>query len=475
MPKVSVCMPSYNLAPFIFESIGSVLGQTFRDFEFLIEDDGSTDKSTEVIRSCIDERIRFIAKRENQGANETTNNLVKRATGEYIALLPADDVWEKDKLQEQVEYLDAHPECGIVFGWPRFIDQNGEPLESPNKSIESLENVPVEEWRTRLKDGNCFYIATCLYRRSLHDELGYFATDLTLLGDLEWYVRILKKHGVHVIQRPLAKIRQRGMDNLSAPTFSNLVANAEQIDRINALHYPIDRSKRKILIATPFYEVKGYSPYIKSLVQTIHWLSRYSGIEFDWTDRSGDSYVWRARNAMADFFMRSDCTEMVFIDSDQGWSLEAFVRLINADVELVGAAYPVKNNWEHYGVTIHTKGPNNVPDLDEKTGLIRGEKVPTGFMKIKRSVFEKLQKAQPENWYWESGKKMHDHFGHLTLGHVKYGEDISFVKRCAAIGITAWVEPRCDISHIGTHTWYGNYHKYLLKQKGGSNAPAIAS
>ena len=475
MPRVTVCIPSYNLGKYIEETIQSVLNQTFQDFELLIEDDGSTDDSVARIRKFDDKRINLVAKEQNEGQNRTTNNLVRRAAGEYISLLPADDVWMPDKLALQVEYLDTHSTCGITFGWPRFMDDTGDKIDYPDADIETLKNAPRKQWQDRLKNGNCVFIATSLYRRSLHDELGYFSEDLHILADLEWYIRIAKEHDIHVVQNPIARIRQRdNMANLSAPTFDNLVRNSDELDIVNERHYPVDRSKRKLLIATPFYEVKGYAPYIRSLVQTVYWLSRHTDVNFEWTERSGDSYVWRARNAIADFFLKSDSTELIFIDSDQGWSLESFVRLIQADVDIVGGAYPVKNNWEQYGVTIHTTGPNNAPDVDVNTGLIWGEKVPTGFMKIKRKVFESLKIAQPDNWYWESNRKMFNFFGHSTIDHVAYGEDISFCKRCESIGLKIWVEPRCTIEHIGVQSWHGNYHNYLQRQPGGSQEKKAA-
>lgn len=470
MPKVSVCIPSYNLAPFIGATIKSVLAQTYSDFELLIEDDGSTDNSLDVIAPFLsDTRITLVVKAKNEGQNRTTNSMVRAARGEYIALLPADDVWEPEKLAKQVAYLDANPVCGIVFGHPRFFNEEDGPLTYERDGFENLENAPRDQWQHRLKEGNCVFIATCLYRRSLHEELGYFNEELRLLADLEWYVRIAKGHDIHVIQEPLARIRQRNdMANLSAPTTQNMERNADELEMIRDLHYPVNRSKRKILVYTPFYDVKGYAPYIRSLVQTVYAMAKISTIDFEWNSVMGDSYIWRARNTMAQAFMDSDATELFFIDSDQGWSLEAFMRVLKHDVDIVGGAYPVKNNWEMYGVTFHTL-PDTRPEVDE-SGLIRGDKVPTGFMKIKRRVFELLQKADPDNWYWEGNRKMFNYFGHIVRDHVAYGEDISFNMRWQDIGGKLWIEPRCDISHLGTKTWNGNLHEFLLKQPGGSNS-----
>lgn len=478
MMKVTVAIPSYNLAKFIGEAIESVLAQTFYDFELLIEDDGSTDDSCEVIASYNDPRISFVKRTENIGANGTTNNLVKRAQGDYIALLAADDVWEPTKLEKQVKYLGAHSECGIVFGHPRFMLEDGTPFKYPQEGIEDIQNMPRVAWQNRFKSGNCFFIATSLYRRSLHDEIGFFTESLEILADLEWYVRIVKAHDIHIIQEPLAKVRLRNnMANLSAPTPKTMIKHCDELEIVRDTHYQVLREKPKYMFATPFYEVKGYAPYILSMFQTVYALARHTSVDFEFTELSGDSYVWRARNLLTERFLLSDCTHLIFIDSDQGWSLESLMRLLKADVDVVGGAYPSKNNWEHYSVVVYTD-EKGIPEVNSE-GLIRAQKVPTGFMKIKREVFDKLRKHYKENWYWEGGgtqtmRRMHNYFGHLTLDHVAYGEDISFCKRWEAIGGELWVEPRCDISHVGTQTWMGNYHKYLRRQPGGSHEKEAA-
>lgn len=477
-PRVSICIPSYNLGYCIAETIQSVLNQTFTDFELLIEDDGSTDDSVSVISTFNDPRIRFTPKTRNEGANRTTNNQVSKARGEYICLLPADDVWEPEKLTKQVAYLDANPACGIVFGHPRFMDQRGAPIKYPQEGIENIGNDTRLHWRARLQGGNCLFIATSMYRRALHEELGLFSEELSLLADLEWYIRIVKDHDLHIIQEPLARVRLRdGGANLSAMNPKTMEVHCDELDVIRERHWPVDRAKKKYLFATPFYEVKGYAPYIVSMFQTVYALARHTKVEFEFNELSGDSYVWRARNLLAERFLLSDATHLIFIDSDEAWSLESIMRLLKADVDVVGAAYPSKNNWEHYSVVVYTDA-NGIPETNAE-GLIRAQKVPCGFMKIKREVFETLKKKYPENWYWEGGnsgaiRKMYDYFGHLTIDHVKQGEDISFCKRCEMAGIELWVEPRADIDHIGTKTWKGNYHKYLTRLPGGSADPKRA-
>jgi glycosyltransferase involved in cell wall biosynthesis len=471
MPKVSVCIPSYQLGHLIARTIDSVLAQTFTDWELLIEDDGSTDNSAQVLKFYESPRVSVVLKTANEGQNKTTNNLVRRATGDYIALLAADDVWEPEKLAKQVAYLDANPDCGIAFGLPRFIDEADAPVSDPVGQPKEVQNRIRADWQKLLKNGNLLYISTSLYRRELHAELGYFSEDLHLLADLEWYARIVKAHDLHVIQEPLASIRRRDDNaNLSAITGDNLERHCDELDLINERLYPIDRSKKKIMISTPFYENKGYSPYIRSMFQTVYALARHTTLEFDFQDVSGGSYIDHNRNLMADMFLKSDCTHLFFLDSDQSWDFQGFLNVLKADVEIVGAAYPVKNNWENYGVTIHNDENNHA--VVNEDGLIKAQKVPTGFMKISRTVFEKLKKANPHDWYWDNGRKLYNFFGHITLDHVRYGEDISFGIRWQAIGGDIWVEPRVNMGHFGVQGWYGNYDAFLKKQPGGSDDPA---
>ncbi len=227
----------------------------------------------------------------------------------------------------------------------------------------------------------------------------------------------------------------------------------------------------KLLIATPFYETKGWSPYIRSLVASTMFLAKHTPIEMTFWAWEGDSYIDRARNGIAHLFMKSDCTHLLFIDSDMEWNIEGLSMLLAADVEVVGAGYPCKNLWDFYGCLLYTN-PDQTPLVNEQ-GLIQVWGVPTGFMKIKREVFTKLMEAEPDNWYHGEGPddkkviKMYNFFGRI----VPLGEDISFCRRWTAIGGKLWVEPRITIVHYGVKGWEGNYDKFLKSCPGGSEDP----
>ena len=112
-PKISVVMPAYNAENYIREAIDSILAQTFRDFEFLIIDDGSTDHTVEIIRSYSDSRIRLYQNERNMGVAATLNRGLDLARGEYIARMDADDISLPERFAKQAAYMDAHPDVAV--------------------------------------------------------------------------------------------------------------------------------------------------------------------------------------------------------------------------------------------------------------------------------------------------------------------------------------------------------------------------
>ena len=116
-PKVSVLMPVYNGEKFLRESMDSVLGQTFTDFEFLIIDDGSTDDSVAIIQSYADTRICFVRNNTNLGVVNSLNRGLTLCRSEYIARMDSDDVCLPSRLEVQVAFMEANPNVGICGSW----------------------------------------------------------------------------------------------------------------------------------------------------------------------------------------------------------------------------------------------------------------------------------------------------------------------------------------------------------------------
>ncbi len=116
-PKVTVLMPVYNGEGFLLEAVESILAQTFEGFELLVIDDGSVDGSADIVASCPDPRVRLVSNGENLGLIATLNRGIELARGEYIVRMDCDDVSLPERLQRQVEFMEAHPEVGVCGVW----------------------------------------------------------------------------------------------------------------------------------------------------------------------------------------------------------------------------------------------------------------------------------------------------------------------------------------------------------------------
>jgi len=104
-PLVSVCIPVYNREEYIENTVNSVLGQTFQNFEIIIIDDGSTDNSILIIKSIQDSRIKLFQNGVNKGVVYSRNRYLEEASGNFIAMLDSDDIWAPNKLEKQLDFF----------------------------------------------------------------------------------------------------------------------------------------------------------------------------------------------------------------------------------------------------------------------------------------------------------------------------------------------------------------------------------
>lgn len=124
---VSIIMPSYNTAQYIGESIQSVIEQTYTNWELIIVDDCSTDRTDEVVKGVQDERIRYLKNGHNSGAAVSRNKALREARGRWIAFLDSDDLWHPEKLEKQIRFME---EKGYSFSYTNYseIDEKSQPL-----------------------------------------------------------------------------------------------------------------------------------------------------------------------------------------------------------------------------------------------------------------------------------------------------------------------------------------------------------
>jgi glycosyltransferase involved in cell wall biosynthesis len=226
MPKISIVIPSYNHAQFIHECINSVLLQTFQDFEIIITDDGSSDRSIDIINQFRDPRIILYRNKENTGACTTLNNCIKKASGELIAVLNSDDAWEPNKLEKQVSYLDIHHNIAAVFTKVTFVNELSEQISANNYRyffVFDQDNRSNYEWLNYFfSKGNCLCHPSILIRKYCYDEIGLHDERMASVPDLDMWVRLCMKHEIHVLDEKLVRFRIRNNElNASGNKISN--------------------------------------------------------------------------------------------------------------------------------------------------------------------------------------------------------------------------------------------------------------
>jgi glycosyltransferase involved in cell wall biosynthesis len=179
---VTVIVPCFNYARFLGDCVGSLLRQTYRAWECVIVDDGSTDETPQVARELVsrDARLRYV-RQDNAGLSAARNAGVREARGHYLQFLDADDMLEADKLAVQARFLEESPETDLVVGGAAYFSRSALDLRPWPKSIAPAANQAVLEALVR---ENLFPVNAALLRRSVLDSVGAF--DPTLRAHEDW-------------------------------------------------------------------------------------------------------------------------------------------------------------------------------------------------------------------------------------------------------------------------------------------------
>ncbi|MDO9713513.1 glycosyltransferase [Paracraurococcus lichenis] len=227
IPTVSVLIKTFNHAPYVRQTIESLLSQSFQDFEIIATDDGSTDETAAILRSFGDPRIQLGVLPCNSGIAAAMNATLARARGRYLAILNSDDWALPDRLQTQVAFLDAHPEVSLLFSLPQPVDEVGRPTQAYNdfRVPMSLPDFSRRSWlRQFFFYGNCLCAPTAMIRREAYVAAGSYNRRLTNLSDLDMWIRmLLAGHHIHVLPEALTAFRIRvDAANASAPRPDNL-------------------------------------------------------------------------------------------------------------------------------------------------------------------------------------------------------------------------------------------------------------
>lgn len=236
----------------------------------------------------------------------------------------------------------------------------------------------------------------------------------------------------------------------------------------------------RVMLATPTLFRQPTVEYMMCVMRTTNLLAQH-GIALDTCFVGGDCFISKARNGLIQSFIDTWKGEypsdaIVFVDDDQSWDENAFLRVVQDPHDIIGIAIPKKMDIENGIQTFN----NVMLDTDEtgkcfvENGLLRISQIGSGFMKITRSAIEKLMAAYPQRYspgdgglhqlhynFFES-KVIWDDKDPMITGQF-WGEDLVFCKKWLALNEHIWLDPNVTMSHIGRKTWTGNFCEFLQK------------
>lgn len=205
-PAVSVIIPTYNRENLITRSIRSVLCQSYEDIEVIVVDDGSEDKTDELVRGLNDERIKYIRLEENKGAGVARNVGIQESIGKFIAFQDSDDEWLPENLEKHMHIFEkGSPNIGVVYSdMQRVLKDNTvkyhrSPTIAPGRLID-----PTTSFYQVCMLG----IQSAVIRRECLDQVGYFNESLPSLEDLELFIRLSRHCHFYHIPEPLVRYHE---------------------------------------------------------------------------------------------------------------------------------------------------------------------------------------------------------------------------------------------------------------------------
>ena len=195
--SISVVVTCYNYGKYLERCLNSVLAQTYKDYEIIVINDGSTDNTDEVVAPYLSNPNLKYIKQDNTGQTVAKNNGITHASGEFIAFLDADDLWEKDKLEKQI-ILFKDPEVGVVYSGFTQIGENDEPAYI---FVPSLKHRGIVTEQLLFNNFVCF--SSSVVRKSVLDEMGHFDEILAMGIDWDLWLRVSIKYKFDYVDEDL--------------------------------------------------------------------------------------------------------------------------------------------------------------------------------------------------------------------------------------------------------------------------------
>jgi glycosyltransferase involved in cell wall biosynthesis len=211
------------------KAVDSVLAQTYRDFELVVADDGSTDGTRDYLETIEDPRVRPIWLEHRGGLTAARSAGLQHVRGEWAAFLDSDDLWLPDKLALQLQRLAAHPSCRWSYTGYSLIDTAGKPL--PERSSRLLRPLSGHILEPLLRFEAAASIVTIVARRSLIDEIGGFDERIAIRSDFDFTLRLAARSQVQALPENLALVREHAGRTTAHLCLVDLYVDGERVFR----------------------------------------------------------------------------------------------------------------------------------------------------------------------------------------------------------------------------------------------------
>lgn len=214
MPKVSVIIPTHNRAKYMEKAIKSVLNQTYKNYEIIVVDDGSTDKTEKIAKKYVKKhkrKVRYIYQK-NKGPSAARNTGIGNAKGKYIAFLDSDDEFLPKKLKKQMSFVKRRPNCRFLYTWYYNSNKNGKiDRKRRTKRYGSKEALQYKLYTRQFT----IRTSTVMIEKKVFKKTGLFNENYWYSQDWDMWLRIANYHRGYCIKEPLAKYRQHGSNRSS--------------------------------------------------------------------------------------------------------------------------------------------------------------------------------------------------------------------------------------------------------------------
>lgn len=221
-PKVSVLMTIYNHQEFLKYSIKSILNQTYKNWELIAIDNGSTDKSKEELLKFKDKRIKKICLKKNIGRTNCLNYGLGFCKGKYIAILDSDDISLADRFKKQINFLKKNNNLSLVATNYHIIDRNNKII---SKKHMNYKNINIR----KLLHTNIIAHSSVMYKKSIIKKIGNYPKEYKYAQDFAFILKIFKKFQIKIIDEVLLKAREIHKHSETSRAFKNKYIVNEEI------------------------------------------------------------------------------------------------------------------------------------------------------------------------------------------------------------------------------------------------------